>query len=272
MRNLLMLFCNSPKSDIKLFLHHLRAVLDPRLRPKDDLSLLAIREYDDLLGKSVETVREILGSCDKKFTRFPMWRLWNGGYESMDAHFYYSLLRRTKPRQIIEVGGGNSTWIAAYAISQNEVVAAHTVIAPDLSTSRIPPGVVYFSQKVEDVPVDRFETLRADDILFIDSSHTTAEALYHVREILPRLQSGVLVHHHDIYYPYVIPPYLQPSSEFGENDVILQFYQSHQDSFQVLAGLAFARSRMSDEELLKLVPSMRWNLTYCPGALWARRR
>lgn len=216
MRNLLMLFCNSPKSDIKLLLHHLPAVLNPRLRPKDNLSLLANRQYDELLGQSVEMAREVLGSCDRKFTRSPMWRLWNGAYESMDAQFYYSLLRRTKPRRIMGVGGGNSTWIAAHAVSQNEAVTAHTVIAPDIMTSRLPRGVVYLSQKVEDVPVDRFETLGAGDILFIDSSHTTAEAAYHVREILPRLQSGVLVHHHDIYYPYVIPPYLRPPSEFGE--------------------------------------------------------
>ena len=263
---------NSPKKDIDLFLRHLRAGLDPGLRSKDDLALLTHRAYDDLLTPSVDTVREILGACDKEFSRIPMWRLWNGSYEPMDAQFYYSMLRRTQPHQIIEVGAGNSTWIGAYALLQNEVAAVHTVIAPDSTTSRLPPPVKHLRRMVQEIPVCQFETLQPNDILFIDSSHTTAEALYHVQEILPRLRSGVLIHHHDIYYPYVIPPYLQPASEFGENDVILRFYQEHQDSFEVLAGLAFARSRMADEELLQLVPAMRWNLSHYPGALWARKK
>lgn len=266
------IFWNSPKTDIYLFFRYLLAAMNPGLRPKDDLSLLTDRRYDGLLAPSVDTVRKVFDQRNKGLHRIASWRLHNGSYDTLDAEFYYSLLRRTRPRQIIEVGGGNSTWIAACAMSQDELVASHTVIAPDLRTSRLPRDVTYFAKKVEDVPVDRFETLETNDILFIDSSHTTAEALYHVQEILPRLQSGVLVHHHDIFYPYVVPPYLQPPSEFGENDVVLQFYQEHQEHYQILAGLAFARSRMSDEELLKLVPSLRWNLAYFPGALWARKK
>lgn len=41
---------------------------------------------------------------------------------------------------------------------------------------------------------------------------------------------------------------------------------------KALAGLAFARHRLDDRELLALVPSMRWNQNYYPGALWARRK
>lgn len=266
------IFWNSPKRDIYLFFRYVRAAMNPRLRSEDNLSLLTDRRYDGLLAPSVDTVREVLGQGDKGFHGIASWRLHNGGYDTLDAQFYYWLLCRTRPRRIIEVGGGNSTWVAAYAMSQNELVASHTVIAPDLSTSRLPRGVTYFAKKVEDIPVERFETLEASDILFIDSSHTTAEALYHVQEILPRLQSGVLVHHHDICYPYVIPSYLQPSSEFGESDVVLQFYQEQRERFQILAGLAFARSRMSDGELLKLVPSLKWNLACFPGALWVRKK
>lgn len=265
-------FWNYPKRDLFLFLRHLRATRHPELRSKDDLTLTMHRPYDNLLAPSCDMVKEVLGQRDKGFARIPSWRLWNESYDALDADFYYHLLRRTRPHRIIEVGGGNSTWFAACATSENDITVTHTVVAPELRTSRLPRGVLHVVSKVEDFPVERFEALEANDILFIDSSHTTAEALYHVREILPRLQSGVIVHHHDIYYPYTIPSYLQPSSEFGENDVVLQFYQEQSESFHILAGLAFARSCMRNEELVKLVPSMQWNLAYYPGALWARKK
>ena len=53
-----------------------------------------------------------------------------------------------------------------------------------------------------------FETLAENDILFIDSSHETkagndVQFLYF--DVLPRLQSGVLVHIHDIFLPFEYP-------------------------------------------------------------------
>ena len=248
---------------------HLRETFNPDLRHRDDLTLRSTTEYDGLFDQSIGIAREVLGRCDNEFFRIPKWRLWNGLYDSMDAQFYYCMLRRAMPRRLMEVGVGYSTWFASIALKKMRTI--HTVIDPAPRTSKLPRGVVHLCSKVEDVPVSKFEELHANDVLFIDSSHTTTEASYQVHEILPRLQSGVFIHHHDICYPYVTPPYLQPSNEFGEGDIILSFYKDHQDSFEVLTGLAFARSQMSDEELITYVPSMRRNLAYYPGAVWARR-
>jgi Methyltransferase domain len=47
--------------------------------------------------------------------------------------------------------------------------------------------------------------LGAGDLLFIDSTHTVkpgSEVNRFVLEVLPRLDEGVLVHFHDIYFPY----------------------------------------------------------------------
>lgn len=265
-------FGNSLLLDLRIYLHYLRAVVCPRFRAKDDLSLVPHREYDDLLAGSAETVRRILPPFLEEFAGVPLWRIWNGTYESADAQFYYSMVRHIRPHEIIEVGAGYSTWFAACALARNGVTAIHRVIDPWPRVARLPAGVKHLRRRVEEVPVEEFENLHENDILFIDSSHTTDEALYHVQEVLPRLRSGVLIHHHDICYPYVYPPYLQPVAQFGESDIVLQFYQTHRETFEVLAGLAFARHRLDDRELLALVPSMRWNQNYYPGALWARRK
>src|SRR5262249_31007940 len=62
--------------------------------------------------------------------------------------------------------------------------------------------------KVEDVPLQFFDSLQAGDILFIDSSHVSkagSDVNYLFFEVLPRLASGVLVHIHDIFLPDEYP-------------------------------------------------------------------
>jgi hypothetical protein len=50
-----------------------------------------------------------------------------------------------------------------------------------------------------------FDTLEANDILFIDSSHVAkagSDVCFEIFQILPRLAPEVLVHFHDIFYPF----------------------------------------------------------------------
>lgn len=56
-------------------------------------------------------------------------------------------------------------------------------------------------KKVEEIPLNIFKQLDENDILFIDSSHVIrpqGDVLYEILEILPILNSGVLIHFHDI--------------------------------------------------------------------------
>ena len=61
---------------------------------------------------------------------------------------------------------------------------------------------------VQDVPVSTFSKLNENDILFIDSTHvlkTASDVHYELFSILPSLNKGVLVHFHDIQYPFEYP-------------------------------------------------------------------
>ena len=61
---------------------------------------------------------------------------------------------------------------------------------------------------VQEIGPDFFGQLEKNDILFIDSSHVAkcgSDVNYLFFEILPALKSGVLVHFHDVFYPFEYP-------------------------------------------------------------------
>jgi hypothetical protein len=63
-------------------------------------------------------------------------------------------------------------------------------------------------RRVQDVPLDRFETLEGGDILFVDSSHVSkvdSDVNYVFFSILPALRAGVFVHLHDIFEGFEYP-------------------------------------------------------------------
>jgi methyltransferase family protein len=108
----------------------------------------------------------------------------NAFFNGFDAAIYYSLIRHLKPKRIIEIGGGHSTQIASKALSANGN-GQLTCIEPYA-----------------------FARLEANDILFIDSSHTVkfgSDVCFEFLEILPVLKPGVWVHVHDIFLPHDYP-------------------------------------------------------------------
>lgn len=133
----------------------------------------------------------------------------NDYFSGLDAVVYYSLIRHLKPRRIIEIGGGYSTRIANKALAANHS-GRLTCIEPypeeRLNGSQF--SVQLITKRVEEIDVSFFECLEANDILFIDSSHTVkfgSDVCYEFLEILPRLKSGVWVHVHDIFFPHDYP-------------------------------------------------------------------
>jgi predicted O-methyltransferase YrrM len=141
-------------------------------------------------------------------------RYWfeNSMYSYSDAICLYAMIRHLKPRQIIEVGSGYSSCVM---LDTNELFfdqrISCTFIEPnpreflsllkegDLQTIDLVPS------RLQEVSLDRFKSLSANDILFIDSSHVSkvgSDVNYLIFEILPVLPSGVYVHFHDVFYPF----------------------------------------------------------------------
>ena len=133
----------------------------------------------------------------------------NRYFNRFDAAAYYSLIRRLKPQRIIEIGAGYSTQIANKALSLNRK-GTLTCIEPYPEERPLSAelGIELIQKRVEEIDVDFFSRLEANDILFIDSSHTVkfgSDVCYEFLEVLPTLKPGVWIHVHDIFFPHDYP-------------------------------------------------------------------
>ncbi len=144
-------------------------------------------------------------------------RYWfeNEYYSYSDALFLYFVLRHARPRRVIEVGSGFST-AALLDTSERFLGGALrvTCIEPDparlrsLLWPRDRAAVEIVERPVQDVPLERFDELASGDVLFVDSTHvlkTGSDVCFLLFEVLPRLAPGVLVHVHDVHYPFEYP-------------------------------------------------------------------
>jgi len=147
----------------------------------------------------------------------PGWR-WHGGptnrmFNRADAALYYAMVADRKPSQIIEVGCGFSSAIALDAAERHSPDTRFTFVEPYpqqqlLRVLRHTDICGLYSQPVQDVPLKAFIDLAPGDFLFIDSTHVAkagSDVLHLYFEIIPRLQPGVLVHVHDIFWPFTYP-------------------------------------------------------------------
>ena len=195
-----------------------------------------------------------------------------------DARALFSVLMEFRPRRVVEVGCGFSSGLL---LDVNERFFEGrldiTLIDPSLDrlTSTFEwlrsPGGCMLNQKVQDVPLDVFDCLEANDILFIDSSHvskTGSDVNHYLFRILPRLKTGVLVHIHDILFPfeYLEDWVLKEKRSWNEAYLIHAFLQFN-PAFEVIYWSNFAWHHLH-EALAQLMPLCLENEG---GSLWLQR-
>lgn len=172
----------------------------------------------------------------------------NSQFSNLDCRLLFCLLQEWRPRRVIEVGGGYSTLLTADVNHRFLGDAIHfTCIEPYPRTFLERPldGLTeLLVQRVEEVPLARFDALGAGDILFIDSSHvckTGSDVNYLYFEVIPRLKPGVRVHVHDIFLPAEYPPdwVLEDNRSWNEQ-YLLRAMLTHNPRYRVLFGCMYA--------------------------------
>lgn len=164
--------------------------------------------------------------------------LTNDYFSGLDAIVYYSLIRHLNPRRVIEIGSGYSTRFAAKALARNANGAKLTCIEPNperLNGHAL--NVELIQKRVEEIEVDFFSQLEANDILFIDSSHTVkfgSDVCYEFLDVLPVLRPGVWVHVHDVFFPHDYPAEWILKRRLALNEqYLLEAFLSFNHEFQV---------------------------------------
>ncbi len=213
-------------------------------------------------------------------TAEPRFYFGNGWFDSIDAELLYCMIRQFKPAQVIEIGSGYSTLIAIEAARANKTHDGHVTeinaIEPyprEFVVSLAGDGCTLTRTPVEEVPLEVFAQLRANDILFIDSSHVVrigGDVVYEYLEVIPRLAPGVLVHVHDIFYPYDYPrEWVLQRRRFWSEQYLLQAFLMFNSEFEVLASSSVLHARHSDA--VRKAFSSYPPGDYSPASFWMRR-
>lgn len=212
------------------------------------------------------------------------------GYGLIEAQVLHCFLRSSPPSKIVEIGGGVTTCLMLEAVSRNEAEGK-----PHSAITTIEPFPSSFLAECVDVELirepcqaahhDYFTNLKSGDLLFVDSSHTVKIGSDVVRictELLPSLSPGVIVHIHDIFFPYLYPrDSLQKFFGWQETAMVLALLIDN-PNFEILACLS-ALSYDRPAQLASVVrdfqpqrsdhglPISADNLGYFPSSLWIKR-
>lgn len=210
------------------------------------------------------------------------------GFTRVDAAVLYLMLRHLKPSRWIEVGSGLSTYYAHLAAEANRsegAPCALTAIDPYVRPAVAAlSGIEVVARPVQDVAPEFFARLGAGDVLFIDSTHVVkldGDVPHLYLEVVPRLAPGVVVHSHDVHFPYNVP---YPAEEYvfaakwpsyWTEAMLLQAFLSFNPAFEILLSAPLLRHH--DEAFLAAtLPDYRpvepADYSTHAGSLWFRRR
>jgi predicted O-methyltransferase YrrM len=203
------------------------------------------------------------------------------GYSPVDAMLLHCFVRHFRPSRIIEVGSGVSTVYEAHAISLNADKGAHpctlTCIEPYPShrLRSIAQVTEIIAKKVQELSPSAFDVLDAGDILFIDSSHSVkvgSDVNFLLLQVLPALQPGVLIHIHDIVFPYLAPPdfWLFERLMFWQENVLLKAMLSGNPGFEVIYCASYLHHK--DPGALRAAFPQYDPEVHYPQSIWLRKR
>lgn len=186
-------------------------------------------------------------------------------FSRADSFALYGIMRHYQPKRIIEVGSGYST---SLILDCNELFFSNklklTCIEPDparlfsLISEEDKKQITLHQSFLQDMDLSLFDQLEEHDILFIDSTHvckTGSDVNDILFEILPRLKKGVLIHFHDIFWPFVYPKEWVLEEQRNWNEAYaLRAFLSYNQQFRILFFPHYLQLHQTDT--LKHLPEL----------------
>ena len=199
------------------------------------------------------------------------WQPGNEMYGRADAAVLHAMLRHHRPGRLLEVGSGYSTAVALDVVERHLPGLRITCVEPNTERlrSRLRDGddVAVVEAPVQEVPLETFAELAAGDILFIDSTHVLksgSDVAWLYLHVLPALAPGVLVHVHDVHWPFEYPEaWIREGRDWTEV-YVLRAFLTHNAAWRLRLMTSWVWSARP-----QLVPeSLRHHPT---GSLWMQR-
>jgi hypothetical protein len=233
-------------------------------------------------GEQLRLLREVFPGFRHEYETFPTnatddpatFHFDNGLFDGTDALVLYCMIRHLQPKRVIEVGSGYSTRLAAQAALANGSTKLTCIDPhPDGVVRAGFPGLTsVIDSSVEEVSIDLFKSLEAQDVLFIDSSHVVrigGDVNFLILEVLPRLQPGVVVQMHDVFLPREYPrDWVVDMRRFWSEQYLLQAFLAFNTAFRVLLANSYLDARYPDA-LRNTFPNSPW---WGGGSFWLQRR
>ncbi|HET8797391.1 MAG TPA: class I SAM-dependent methyltransferase [Thermoanaerobaculia bacterium] len=205
----------------------------------------------------------------------------NEYYPFCDAVVLFGILRHFRPRRVVEIGSGFSSALMLDTRERFLDPSTHlTFIEPyperleSLLRAEDRGRCELQVKKVQDVELSLFERLEAGDILFVDSSHVVklgSDVAWIVFEILPRLARGVILHFHDIPWPFEYPlQWIRAGRAWNEAYFLRAFLQDNH-RFRILFFNDFMTAHHAGAMRARLPQSMSassYPLTLTASSLW----
>jgi predicted O-methyltransferase YrrM len=201
-------------------------------------------------------------------------------YPHTDGIIFYSIIRHFKPKQIIEIGSGYSS---ALILDTNNLFFDNaiklTFIDPyperlySLISDNDKKATTIIESDVQLISLEVFEKLNAGDILFVDSTHvakTGSDVNYILFEILPRLKSGVLIHFHDIFFPFEYPRDWVFKGKNWNEDYFLKAFLMYNHNFEIKFFSNYLH--MLHKDAFKNMPLCYNGYNNYGGSLWIEKK
>lgn len=173
-----------------------------------------------------------------------------------EALTLFGMMQTIKPKRIIEIGAGYST---AAMLDIDELFfdgkIEFKIVEPypdrllKLLRDRDFQHIDLQERPVQEIETQEFSSLEPGDMLFVDSSHVSkvdSDLNHLLFRILPALQDGVVIHFHDIYYPFEYPSSWVYEGRAWTECYLLRAFLQYNDAFRVLFYNSYIAHKYAD--------------------------
>jgi hypothetical protein len=202
----------------------------------------------------------------------------NTAFSYGDALALFGILLELRPQRFIEVGSGYSSCLAMDTNDRfldGKLNITFVEPYPETLFSLLGADDPYRERvvvkRLQNVPTELFTELGPGDILFIDSSHVGkmgSDVNDYLFRILPALRPGVVVHIHDIPYPFEYgPQWIVEQNRSWNEAYLLRAFLQYNAAFRVFYFNHFVYRQFSDI----LTTKMPLCLKDCGASIWLEK-